>query len=258
MLEKIIAPLTILFVFVIVSLSALSLFIDVPSPLNRSVGYNRTKLVDISELGSENLVGISELSVSGGGKVNLKKDPQPFVDIQEDNDKLGFYVDNEKLYIGLQNHLWFGNFSNNSYVVNLGLSEVNDLSVSGSGEINIDGLATTDLGTKISGSGDMNITNLQATTIDSKISGSGKLNIDGKVDSIEAKISGSGEFNGQNLESSSAEAKISGSGEVRVFANETLDVDISGSGRVEYKGKPVIDQDISGSGSVRRLKTDAE
>ncbi|KXB08216.1 hypothetical protein AKJ55_01320 [candidate division MSBL1 archaeon SCGC-AAA382M17] len=131
--------------------------------------------------------------------------------------------------------------------------EVEELSVSGSGDIIAKtAIKNDDIAFNISGSGEIEIEDLETTDINASISGSGDISLGGRkaAESLEINISGSGELHASNMEIRRAVISISGSGSCDVYISENLEVDVSGSGKVRYKGKPVIDADISGSGKV--------
>ncbi|NJK71027.1 MAG: hypothetical protein HC932_02090 [Thermales bacterium] len=169
--------------------------------------------------------------------------------------EIHYQVQEDTLLIGFRPKsrikLAFNNLNEN--IINIGLHDIEKISVVGSGTINSAELSVDNLATSISGSGNINLTQINLRTLNSNIDGSGKLNIDGQAELVEINISGSGEFNGQNLESTKNTINISGSGQVRTNSKE-LDVEISGSGSVEYRGLPEIKQEVSGSGRVYKYQ----
>jgi hypothetical protein len=138
-------------------------------------------------------------------------------------------VQGDTLVIDMQS----GNYSmETDLVVTLSTPRLQGLSVLGSSDCRIDGLAGGDLELSISGSGDVHAS--------------------GQVERLAVSIRGSGDMRLEQLETRSASVSISGSGDVRLFAVDALDVGITGSGDVSYVGSPAVSQHISGSGSVRR------
>jgi len=127
-------------------------------------------------------------------------------------------------------------------------SNLNQLIISGSGEIDVESIfPIADL--LISGSGSINV-KTDTPSLNAIISGSGSITVSGYADVLFQQISGSGSFNGFALETIEAEVIISGSGSSEVFVTDFLDVNISGSGSVYYIGAPVIKSNISGSGRI--------
>lgn len=129
------------------------------------------------------------------------------------------------------------------------------LTVSGSGNITAQNLLNTDnLEMSISGSGNINLPSMNAKTLKAGISGSGDLKISaGQVDSETINVSGSGNVDLESLMATSAKITVSGSGRITVNVSEDLNVSISGSGDVNYRGRPYITSHISGSGRLIHL-----
>ena len=88
--------------------------------------------------------------------------------------------------------------------------------------------------------------------MDFSLSGAGNINVEGMAESLELSISGFGNFNGGDLQSQAADVHISGAGSATVWAEETLDASISGAGSIDYYGDPSVNEHISGVGSVHR------
>jgi hypothetical protein len=123
-----------------------------------------------------------------------------------------------------------------------------DVSLSGSGEI-IGDVEADDVYLSISGSGTSNL-GMHCNTLETSVSGSGDLYFDGAGNSAIFKISGSGSVKAYNYELKDCTAKISGSGDMYVNVSDNLNVTISGSGSIYYLGHPAIYTNISGSGNV--------
>jgi hypothetical protein len=103
---------------------------------------------------------------------------------------------------------------------------------------------------QLSGSGDITASDVNATKFSGQISGSGNITIHGKADGLDVKVSGSGDFNAQDFESAVATAVVSGSGNIAVKVSNNLDATISGSGNIRYVGNPKIQQNVTGSGTI--------
>jgi hypothetical protein len=128
------------------------------------------------------------------------------------------------------------------------------VSLSGLGSIELPDLEVTRFEINISGAGDIDLEELAATQLDVNISGLGNLTIeDGEVEEQEINISGGGDYNAGDLESARTEIFLSGLGSATVRVEEYLSVDISGAGSVEYYGSPSVDQNVSGVGHVENI-----
>ncbi len=105
----------------------------------------------------------------------------------------------------------------------------------------------------LSGSGDIDVTNLSGGDFSLSISGSGDITAEGKVDQLSISVAGSGDVDARDLEAQDADVHISGSGDVTVFASRYLDARVSGSGDIDYYGDPEkISSHVAGSGSIRK------
>jgi hypothetical protein len=87
------------------------------------------------------------------------------------------------------------------------------------------------------------------------ISGSGTINVEQDIIThfINCSISGSGTMNLLKINASTADCDVSGSGTISITVSESLQATISGSGDIQYQGNPTLTQDITGSGSVEKL-----
>ncbi|MDH5615167.1 MAG: DUF2807 domain-containing protein [Acidimicrobiia bacterium] len=107
-------------------------------------------------------------------------------------------------------------------------------------------------GVTITGSGNIDATDIDTDTFEVTISGSGDVEPAGTSNHLLVTISGSGRFDGTALESVTGEVRVSGSGNVVVNVTGELSVSVSGSGDVQYIGDPALNSSVSGSGDVTR------
>lgn len=105
----------------------------------------------------------------------------------------------------------------------------------------------------LSGSGDVMVNGLSGGEFTYHVSGSGDLYAEGEVDDVEISISGSGDVDARDLMAKSATVRISGSGDVKVYASESFEGRVTGSGDIEYYGRPdhTLNR-VTGSGDIRR------
>ena len=134
----------------------------------------------------------------------------------------------------------------------LTVKDLNEISLSGAGDINCDSFNTEEMEFKISGAGDIDF-NINARKVEITSSGAGNLTLSGQVDVQEVNISGVGKYDGAGLESKRCEITVAGVGSATVNVSEELDVDISGVGSVNYIGAPHVEQDISGLGDDKSI-----
>lgn len=129
--------------------------------------------------------------------------------------------------------------------------ELEEMNVSGLGDIELPAIETTSFTIEISGAGNIDMDALDAKSLDVRLSGLGDLNIDGgEVNTVNVRISGSGNFDSRRVDCQEADINISGLGSATVTVSDYLDVSISGGGNVNYYGSPEVDSDISGLGKL--------
>ena len=124
------------------------------------------------------------------------------------------------------------------------------VTVSGAGDVSIDGLEGERFEFKLSGAGDLSARDVDLDRLVIELSGAGSARVTGTVDTQEVTLSGAGDYDGRDLESQNARVEVSGAGSVVVWAEERLDVRASGAGNVEYYGDPQVRSDVSGVSSV--------
>jgi carbon monoxide dehydrogenase subunit G len=133
--------------------------------------------------------------------------------------------------------------------VQLTVPTLSSVSISGSGDITVKGMAATDADFSISGSGSIG-GDIAANSLDVSIAGNGDVTCTGSVPRIDISVAGSGDVNLMNVAADNVEVSIAGSGAVAVNAEKSLDVSIVGSGDVTYSGSAQVSKSILGSGSI--------
>ena len=103
----------------------------------------------------------------------------------------------------------------------------------------------------LSGSGNINILDFKNNNLSLNISGSGNITGNGEVETLVVKINGSGNLMSKEIKSKSATITINCSGDAEVFASDSISAKINGSGNIEYFGNPEnVDSIINGSGDI--------
>ncbi len=103
----------------------------------------------------------------------------------------------------------------------------------------------------VTGSGDMTIDGAAAQDMTFSLPGSGTITAAGTADSVTITLKGSGDIRCGDLQAKSANVKINGSGNVTVFASENLTASIFGSGNIQYLSGPTnINKSVTGSGNI--------
>ncbi|UOQ54591.1 head GIN domain-containing protein [Hymenobacter cellulosivorans] len=128
---------------------------------------------------------------------------------------------------------------------------LSDVAVSGSGNVVGQSAWRTDnLDLSLSGSGGIELAVTGTQNLRTDISGSGKVRLAGDARRADVHISGSGAVEGYPLTVQQAEVSLSGSGSTYLTITQALNASISGSGKVYYRGRPSVTAHTSGSGRV--------
>ena len=176
------------------------------------------------------LIGFKSISLLGSIDVNINySDDTSCTVVGDDNiiEHVKTEVINDKLTISIDKSY----SSTKALVVNLSVLNVNELSVSGSGDIKFK--------------------NYKDDTLSLKISGSGDILGDGNVETLTGKINGSGDLLLKELHSKSAKININGSGDAELWVSNSLIAKINGSGDINYHGNPkTVESEINGSGEI--------
>jgi hypothetical protein len=109
-------------------------------------------------------------------------------------------------------------------------------------------------GLTVSGSGNVSVQGVRADAFGVRLPGSGNIVVTGTADRLTATLDGSGQLQLTNLVATDATAVVSGSGVIRLTATGSLSASISGSGTIQYGGSPEdVTQSVTGSGAIIAL-----
>jgi len=201
----------------------------------------------------------SAISLRIPGKLYLKQGSTQSVRIEAKEsviDDIITEVSGNKLIIRFPNKTIFQrSFNPGKVEIYVTVPDIDELSVSGSGDIISDELVARILDLSISGSGNITIDELTSKKVKGSISGSGNINLEGNetADELTFSISGSGNCNAAGFEAENVTVNTSGSGNCNVMSNGSIRARIAGSGNVFYKGNASIDASVAGSGRVKRM-----
>jgi len=108
---------------------------------------------------------------------------------------------------------------------------------------------------RVTGSGDVEIFNLTGNYFEFTVTGSGDMRAEGEIDELDIRVSGSGDVDARELVARDANVKISGSGDVKVHATEGFYGRVSGSGDIDVYGNPEhMSRYVSGSGDIKKRR----
>ena len=103
----------------------------------------------------------------------------------------------------------------------------------------------------ITGSGDVNLIDFKNDNLSLNIDGSGDIAGNGDVQTLIAKINGSGNIMLKDLKSKTTKITINGSGDAKIWASESISAVINGSGDIKYYGNPInVKREVNGSGNI--------
>jgi hypothetical protein len=107
-------------------------------------------------------------------------------------------------------------------------------------------------GIELSGSGDVEADGIEARAFTLRSDGSADVVLTGSAAALDVELDGSGDADLGDLKAHGARVKVRGSGDADVRADERLDVDVDGSCDVRYHGDPQLTQRVDGSGDLSR------
>jgi len=140
--------------------------------------------------------------------------------------------------------------SNLNLTVNLSMTDLEMLALSGAGTISGNNKFTADsVSLTSTGAGEIRL-QLEVNQLSSSLTGTGEIFVSGKARQHQIQISGAGTIHAFDLLTETTTVNVTGVGNVEVNVSQLLDVNISGAGSVYYKGHPTITQNITGTGSI--------
>ena len=211
----------------------------------RGSGDIKTEEREVSDFHKVHLSGVGNLIITQGEEESLiiEADDNIIPLIETD-------VSGERLTISFIRGYNFIPSANIKFY--LTVIDLDEISLSGAGDIDCEDFRTESLEFEVSGAGDLNF-DVNAERIEVNSSGAADLTLSGKAGSQDIEISGAGKYNGGELESRECEITVSGAGSATVNVSEKLDVEIDGVGNVYYIGDPQVTQDISGLGKIKSI-----
>lgn len=160
-------------------------------------------------------------------------------------------VSNNRLTVSIANDMAFT--PRQTLVVYVTAMELDGLKVKSCGDIINSGKLQGDvMELTIDGTGDIQLANLLYETLKLLVKGSGDIKLSGKAKTVNAEISGSGDINAKMVKALDAFVAIHGTGDCHIFSSNKAKVKIYGSGDVNIFGNPnQVNQQVSSSGIVR-------
>lgn len=135
-------------------------------------------------------------------------------------------------------------------VYHLAMRNIAGIQQEGVATIQARSVQSDDLDLSVGGSGWVQIDQLQARNLGVAIDGSGSVRLAGDVGDQRVQIGGAGDYRADHLSSQSARVAIQGSGNCALWVAGKLDAEIFGSGNITYSGDPTVTRQIVGAGTV--------
>jgi hypothetical protein len=204
---------------------------------------------------SRELPSFTGIVLSFSGNIYITQGSAQKVEIEADKDDIPIIISeihNNALVLKTKDVNWHNMGTVKVYIT---VSELNYLSVAGSGDILCQNdLKSGSIEMSVSGSGSIELKNLRADDTHAEITGSGDIRLTGDTEKeLKVTITGSGSFNASALPAEKVDVNITGSGSATVNAVSNLYTNITGSGSVFYKGNPTIDANATGSGRTKSI-----
>jgi hypothetical protein len=144
----------------------------------------------------------------------------------------------------------------------LTVKDLEQVSISGSGDIQVPDLETSQFSVDIGGSGDVSLDDLNAEQMEINIGGSGEVSTARvEVSTFQVRINGSGDINLGELNADGLTLDVSGSGNLDIddgqVGEQEINVNGSGNYRADDLASKVVNVRIGGSGNVTVWVTDA-
>ncbi|WP_028066843.1 head GIN domain-containing protein [Solirubrobacter soli] len=108
-------------------------------------------------------------------------------------------------------------------------------------------------GINVSGSGDVDADGIRSDAFEVRNDGSADVSLSGSTGRLAVNLDGSGDANVAGLAAQAARVHVSGSGDANVRADDRLDLKLDGSGDIKYAGNPQITKNDDGSGDVKHV-----
>lgn len=106
-------------------------------------------------------------------------------------------------------------------------------------------------GSSLTGSGDLSVDGVAGPRFDAALTGTGKLDVGGTVSALDATVSGTGAAQLEHLVAEDAHVVMSGVGDAHVFVTHSLDASVTGMGSIVYGGNPQhVQSKVTGLGEV--------
>lgn len=190
------------------------------------------------------VTGPDDVQISTGTGFSVRAEGDPGV-----LDKIRITKDGSRLRIARAEGFHFGLGRPTKVFVTM--PRISDVSLRGSGDVEIDHVTGDQFDAAGSGSGDLTVHAAKLNNLHLAVSGSGDMAFSGEARSLQAAINGSGDIDARHLTVNDANVSVSGSGDLNADVKGAANVNLSGSGDVDLGDAARCQIAKAGSGSVR-------
>lgn len=216
----------------ILSLLALVLFTTTQTSYAQERVTNRT--FQVSQFNSINANSI--------GNIIFTQSPATSVTAQGNSDlinNLRVSVKNNTLIIDTKTKLRLKRRSNAKLEIRISAPNIVEFENNGVGNVTFNGkIRTPDLKISSNGVGNINALDLECSNVVVESDGVGNITLGGKTNFLKIESDGVGNIKTEKLSANNAVVSSDGVGNVRVFADESIDIEADGIGNVTYYGNP--------------------
>lgn len=133
------------------------------------------------------------------------------------------------------------------------LPELNEVELSGVGEIDVGFADSEILSVSLSGVGEISLRNVDVDLLLYSLSGVGSVSIEGRAEEQRGSVAGQCMYLAGDLTSDRAVIQASGSGSAVISVDGHLDVSAIDTASVEYYGSPAVSEEVDGLATVSAL-----
>jgi hypothetical protein len=177
------------------------------------------------------LIGPDDVVVTQGADFSVRAEGDT-----EALDHLNIYVKDGTLQVGRKDSSSLLGNGGGAATVHITLPALTHVSLTGSGDMEIDKLSGKQVRAQITGPGNLSIADLSADAADLALTGSGDLIVGGKALTTMLSTTGSGDIDADNLAAGNASLRLVGSGDIRARASKGADISIMGTGDAQVRG----------------------
>lgn len=165
-------------------------------------------------------------------------------------------VRNGILYIEPMEDFYVTSFTDeNMLTFTVTAREIDRLTISGIGDLEMESLTTPSLDVTVSGGGYIRIDQLVTDDLTIVLSGTGTVELAGEAAQANIEMPGLGDVKMPDLRIHTANVKLAGMGGATLWVTDQLTGEISGAGSVSYYGSPQTNVKTSGLGEFIALGT---